>query len=241
MSSKADILSSLRKDILSLQGCRSPLYAHEMDVKLGPVASAFPNATFPTSAVHEFICSGHETKAATCGFIGAILSSLVKNNRACIWISRQRNIFPPALQAFGIEPQQVIFIQPLKEKDLLWTMEEALRCDALSAVVCEAREISFIASRRLQLAVEESHVTGFIIRQDPRNLATACDARWKISSLAGEVEEGLPGVGYPRWQIELLKVRNGKPGNWEATWKQGRFLFEQNTIRLLPKEKKKAG
>lgn len=40
-------------------------------------------------------------------------------------------------------------------------MEEALKCGGLAAVVGEVQDISFTASRRLQLAVEQSGVTGF--------------------------------------------------------------------------------
>ena len=27
-----------------------------------------------------------------------------------------------------------------------------------------------------------------------------------------ELEDGMPGVGVPRWNVELLKISNGKPG-----------------------------
>lgn len=51
-----------------------------------------------------------------------------------------------------------------KTKDSLWAIEEALKCNALIAVVGEITELTFNDSRRLQLAVEKSHVTGFIHR-----------------------------------------------------------------------------
>jgi len=41
-------------------------------------------------------------------------------------------------------------------------MEEALKCESLSAVIAETPEISFTVSRRLQLAVEQNRVTSFI-------------------------------------------------------------------------------
>ena len=36
----------------------------------------------------------------------------------------------------------------------------------------------------------------------------------------------MPGVGFPRWQVDLLKVRNGNPGSWTVEWSKRRF----NTI-----------
>ena len=42
------------------------------------------------------------------------------------------------------------------------TMEEALKCNRITAVLGEIKEISFKESRRLQLAAEQSRVTGFL-------------------------------------------------------------------------------
>jgi protein ImuA len=33
----------------------------------------------------------------------------------------------------------------------------------------------------------------------------------------------MPGVGFPRWNVQLLKVRNGKPGAWQLEWEGGQF------------------
>lgn len=46
-------------------------------------------------------------------------------------------LFPPALKYFGIDPDKIISIQLSKEKDILWTMEEALKCNGLAAYLQE--------------------------------------------------------------------------------------------------------
>jgi protein ImuA len=152
-------------------------------------------------------------------------------------------LFPPALKAFGIEPDRIIFIDLSKERDVLWAMEEALKCEGLAAVVGEIQDISFTASRRLQLAVEQSRVTGFILRHHPRNLNTiACVARWKITTLPSELEEGMPGVGFPRWNVSLLKIRNGRPGTWNMEWSAGAFHLIPDIITSLPElQRRKTG
>lgn len=107
----------------------------------------------------------------------------------------------------------------MSDREVLWALEEALKCKALAAVVGELREISFTQSRRLQLAVEQSHVTGFLHRYAPRLENTvACVSRWKITSLPSVLDDKLPGVGAPRWNVHLLKARNGKPGSWQVEW-----------------------
>ncbi len=148
--------------------------------------------------------------------------------------------FPPGLSSFGIQPDRVIFIDVKKEKDVLWAMEEALKCGGLAAVIGEIKEISFTDSRRLQLAVEQSQVTGFLLRHQPRNLNTiAAVARWKITSLPSYQEDGIPGIGFPRWNVELLKIRNGKPGAWQIEWASGRFRPIAPHIIAAPQEERR--
>ena len=239
--SKAHIISELQKKILPLQGYKHAVQTTAFDAGLGPVKCAFPNASFPIGAVHEFFCSGLEDAAATSGFIAGILSSLLRSNGASLWISSARLIFPPSLQLFGIDPDKIIFVDTLKEKEKLWVMEEALKCEGLSAVIGEIQDISFTSSRRLQLAVEQSRVTGFLIRQNPKNLTTTCVTRWKIKPLASLPTDGLPGVGFPRWKVELLKVRNGKPGAWQLEWQEGRFQHEYKLAAIDKLQQRKAG
>lgn len=220
-----DIISRLQKDILLWQGFAPPPAGKAKGIGLGPLESAFPNGVFPTGAIHEMICPTPEQAAATGGLMSGILSRLMQNGGACLWISLSRKLFPPALAAFNVDPDRMIFIDLQRERDVLWAMEEALKCEGLAAVIAEVREISFTQSRRLQLAVEGSKVTGFLLRNDPKKLGnTTCVARWQVAPLPSKPEEGLPGVGFPRWQADLLRVRNGTPGTWKLEWAGGQFV-----------------
>lgn len=236
-TSRSHIISRLQKDILLLQGFR-PAAGSALDTPdLGAVNHSFPNASFPLGALHEFLCSKEEEVSASCGFIGSLLSCLMKKGGISVWVHSSRNIFPPALRLFGIDPDKIIFIHLRSEKEKLWVMEEALKCDGLSSVIGEINEISFTESRRFQLAMEQSRVTGFLIRRSPKNLATSCVTRWKISPLPTEEAE-LPGVGFPRWKAELLKVRNGQPGSWTMEWREGRFREVHQTAIIKEFQRK---
>jgi protein ImuA len=224
----AEIFEKLQTDILRLEGFK-PSNSTSVDLGLGPIVNAFPNASFPLGCIHEFLSGNAEDAAATSGFTAGLLSSLTENNGTLLWISSSRQLFPPALKSFGIQPDRFIFIDLQKEKDVLWAMDEALKCGALVAVVGEVRDISFTASRRLQLAVEQSNVTGFIFRHNVRKLnTTACVSRWKITSLPSETVEDLPGIGFPKWRVELLRIRNGRPGVWDIQWRNGKFELVQS-------------
>lgn len=190
---------------------------------LGFLGRAFPDGHFPVTAIHELISTSSETAAATNGFLAGILCHLMQSEGLCLWIGMKRSIFPPALKFFNIDPERIVFIDTAREKETLWTVEEALKCKSVAAVVGELREVSFTESRRLQLAMEQSQVTGFIHRYNPRTEnITAFTSRWRVSPLASEISGSLiPGVGIPKWQVQLTKARNGKPAEWQIEWAGG--------------------
>ena len=237
---KAHIIKDLKEHILFLQGYKRAT-DNSLRINLGPIDSSFPSECFPLASTHEFIVERDEDSSATKGFICHIISELMKRNGICIWINAVENVFPPALKLFGVDPEKIVFIHVKRQKEILWVMEEALKCDGLAAVVGEIAEINFTETRRLQLAVEKSRVTGFVIRNKPRSInITACVSRWKISHIPSELKNKLPGVGFPRWDIELLKIRNGKPGSWKMEY-ANRLLSvvekEEELITLNQKQK----
>jgi protein ImuA len=231
-----DIISKLQNDILAWQGFNNSSVTKVNTMGLGPLETAFPNGVFPTGTIHEMLCYTLTNTAATCGFLSGLMAFLMTQGGTCIWIGTSLKMFPAALNAFGIDPTRIIFVDVQKERDILWVMEEALKCEGLAAVIAEIRAVSFAQSRRLQLAVENSKVTGFLLRNDPKKLSpTTCMARWQVTSLPSQLEQGMPGVGLPRWQVELLRVRNGNPGCWKLEWTGDSFLAidEQQQETLL--------
>ena len=77
-------------------------------------------------------------------------------------------------------------------------------------------------SRRLQLAAEGSGTIGLAIRRwrRPAEAAdfgqpTASITRWRITVLPA-TPLPVPGVGRPRWQIELIRGRAGESADFEV-------------------------
>jgi len=103
-----------------------------------------------------------------------------------------------------------------------------LTCSSLSAVIGEMPEMSITASRRFQLAIEDAGVGCFILRKNPKNLLTTAVSRWHIQPLPTKTKDRLPGLGHPRWQVTLLKVRNGKTGSWNIEWTSSGFRYSSN-------------
>lgn len=231
---KQKIARQLQARINAIQGLGKPS-SDQPIAGLMPFATAFPGHVFPNSAIHEFISYETADAASTNGFITALMGKFMKTGGLCLWIGNERKIFPSALKQFGMEPDRIIFIKVPKPKDALWTIEEALKCEALTAVVAEIKELGFTESRRLQLAIEQSGITGFIHRFQPLSEnATACTTRWKVTSIESLSSENLPGIGHSCWNVALLKVRNGKPDAWQVSWLNQQFFSLEHKVNTIP-------
>ena len=236
---KIAVARQLQASINAMQGMGK--ITHETThAGLAPFTTAFPGNVFPVGAIHECISYEPSNAAATTGFIAALAGKLAKEGGLSLWVAGGRKIFPSGLRQFGLEPDRIVFINTTRPKEALWIIEEALKCEALTAVIGEIREISFSDSRRLQLAVENSGVTGFIHRYCPKaENAVACTTRWKITALPSSIEQGLPGVGHSTWDVQLLKVRNGKPHAWQVSWTANSFTPLSDKHLALPIDNKR--
>lgn len=219
------LIESLRADIQRLEGFRPQGWVNNSD--LGPLQETFPNG-FPKGALHEFFASQPESLSATLGFISGLLS--ITHKSGCIlWVSANRKVFPPALQAFGLDPGRILFADLKSERQIPWAIEEALKCTGITAVVGEMKTLDFLTSRRFQLAAERTQHSGFFLRTGAfNNEPTACVTRWKVEAMNSSTlqdESGvLPGIGFPKWKVELLRMRNGKANRWELQWSQQQFI-----------------
>ncbi len=238
------VVEQLQKQILTLQGNHQHADEPQKNIDLGLLEAAFPNKVFPTAAVHELISYNSIDATCTSGFLSVVLGKLMPPGGSCLWISTvpRRSVYPPALKGFGVNPERILFVDAQRPKDALWAVEEALKCSALSAVVGEINELSFSDSRRLQIAVEKSQVTGFIHRYSPKTEnPVACVSRWKITALASELLNAKPGLGFPRWNIDLVKVKNGLPHSWQVQWSDSGLEYLQPIVTIPQKYERQTG
>jgi protein ImuA len=168
----------------------------------------------PTACLHEIV--GRFDEGAATGFCLALLARLTDvrgKTRPVLWCGRRIDLYGPGLAACGLDPGRFILAEAVKPADLLWAMEEGLRCPSLAAVVGAVERLDLTAARRLQLAAEAGGATGLVLRQDREAAsgASAATTRWRVSAV--------PGAGMcPRWHVELLRCRGGRPREWHVEW-----------------------
>jgi len=197
-----------------------------------------PGGGLARGALHEILGSDgdEEDGAVTAAFAAGILGRLGPHPNPpplagkgsgggiVLWCLPRPDLYGPGLAAHGLDPARLVLVRAPRDSEILWAMEEGLCAPGIAAVVGEVGTLVAVASRRLQLAAERSGITAFLLRRwrdggqaaRERNLPNAAVTRWRITALPSQPLPGEPGVGCPRWRVELLRCRGGEPACWEV-------------------------
>jgi protein ImuA len=139
--------------------------------------------------------------------------------------------YGPGLAAFGVAPERLVIVYARRPEQVLWSMEQALRLSALTAVIGEirgaTRAVDLVATRRLALAAGKSGVAAFLLRAGVLPGAVAAATRWLIAPAPSRDPLGL---GPPRLEARLLRNRFGPPGAWLLEWSPHAYRFHAATL-----------
>ncbi len=206
-------LDALRRQVRSIETEGQATRA-VLPFGVGALDARLPGGGLTFGALHEVAggADGALHGAAAARFAAGILA---RADGEVLWCLRQRDLFAPSLAQVGLPPERVIFAEAGDEAGVLASMEEGLRWPGLAGVIGEVAKLSMTASRRLQLAAEKSGQMAIAIRRwrrvaDAADLGqpTAAATRWRVSALPSSPLP-VPGVGRPRWFLELLRCRAG--------------------------------
>ena len=219
------VLATLRSDVARLER-RSEAGRQERVVTFGAPAidAALPSGGLALGALHEVAGSGPQVEygAAATLMVAGLLSRVPGQ---VLWVLEQADIHPPALAAVGLAPDRVVYVRARKPQTALLIVEEGVRHSGLAGVVGEfSGALGLTASRRLQLAAEQSGVTAFLLRRsrcfdNPALLEpSAAATRWRVAAVPSGPPlphaPETPGLGRPRWRLDLIRCRGGEPHSW---------------------------
>jgi protein ImuA len=177
-------------------------------------------------ALHEIAAAGEAHAGAAAGFAIAIASLPAArpneprrrlgrhpggDGKNIVWIAEDMALaesgaaYGPGLDAFGLAPERLLTVTAANQRDLLWAMEEALRCRAVRAVIGELRHatIDMVAVRRLSLAAGQSGTLALLLRASPPHDASTAATRW----IAG-------AAPHDAFAVALTRNRRGPLGAW---------------------------
>ena len=220
---RRDAAAALRRTIRGIEEAAAP-ERPRLSLGVPRIDRVLPGGGLRLGCVHEV--AGDE--AAT-GFCATLLARALATGRgSLLWLARGDDLYAPGLVRYGIGAGQLLVVSGLRRSDdMLWAMEEALRCRAVTGVVAEmggvveTGGIGLAAGRRLMLAAEGTGVLGLVLsrRAGERRGGGAgvrgAVSRWRVTAVPGGHGNG--GGTETRWRIELLHCRGGRPAEWTVS------------------------
>ncbi|HEY5364220.1 MAG TPA: DNA repair protein [Aestuariivirga sp.] len=185
--------------------------------------------------LHEvYAAIGHE--AAATGFVAG-LATRVAATKHLLWIGQDFSahefgeLSPTGLLELGLDPARMLLLSITNANDGLRAANDALSCATLGAVVVEIRgspkALDLTASRRLTLAAAQKSVTAFLLRFCAQPDASTAETRWLVRAVASQTQN--EDWGYPAFEVDLIRNRHGKTGNWFMEWNCDERIFQNAT------------
>jgi len=234
-------LEALRRQIARAQSfsARSdeqvPLGIAEVDACL--------NSGLLRGALHEVAAADHRSIPAAIGFLLALVSRISLaplggegrgegefsgnghrgNSRVLLWPMAKAGHpfglpYAPGLRFFGLDPARILFVRCATERECLWAMEEGLRLGGIAAVIgARGKAMDLTASRRLQLAAEQTAIPVLVLRAHNDRAQSAAVTRWRVSP-APSARDEFGFFASARWRVALDYARGGKTGEWVMEW-----------------------
>lgn len=133
-----------------------------------------------------------------------------------------------------IDPGRLIFAEPRRAEDILWSMEEGLRAGCVPLVVAECeRPPALTPVRRLHLAAETGAGYG---KMQPLGLlltpgdggAPGIESRWHLAPRHARDDTA--------WLLQRRRARMAPPAAWMLRWQQGEARLSPVAEKLMAAE-----
>lgn len=162
------------------------------------------------------------TDAAAMGYI---LSRLPRTDAPVLWVQDRlshRETGRPYLAGISAT-RPILMVSLSRAADVLWALEQGLRCRALAGVIGELwgdpAALDFTATKRLALRSEVANVPCWLIRHAATPNLSAARDRWRVGSVPSATHlYDAQAPGDPRWSLDLFRSRHAKPGQWTVTY-----------------------
>lgn len=185
-------------------------------------------------ALHEIAAASEPHLPTAAGFAAAVARLAVPFSQQCfVWVAEDMALaesgalYGPGLDAYGLAPERMVTVAAAYRRDLLWAMEEALRCRSVAAVIGEVRggTLDGVAVRRLSLAATESGALALLLRATPADDASTAATRWIVGAAPSAANPY--GLGASRFAAQLKRNRRGPTASWIIEWSEsdGRFIL----------------
>lgn len=202
---------------------RLPERARLLSFGAGPIDASLGGG-LAGGALHEFAPAAPVHLAAATGFATALAA---RAGGQMLWIATDYaareggGAYGPGLDRHGFPASRLLMLRVPHPVDVLWAMEEALRCRAIGSVIAEltgaGADADLTATRRLTLAARAGSGFGFLLRHGATVMPSAAATRWIVAA-APSRPDVYGGLGRTTFDLSLIKNRRGPSGRWNLTW-----------------------
>jgi protein ImuA len=201
-----EIVEELRGRIRSLEKPRRELGEASFSTGWPPLDRLLPGGGLRRGSLVEWLAAESGSGAALLAWQAA--QQAAHEGGAIVVLDRRREVYPPALAAWGVALERVIFVQPENARDEGWAWDQALRCPGVAAVWGWVERVDDSLFRRWQLSAEASGCLGLLLRPgEARTGPTWADVRWWVEPLSAAADR--------RLRVELLRCRHAGSGSVE--------------------------
>ena len=141
--------------------------------------------------------------------------------------------YPPAAISLGLPVDRIIWVRPKRHSDLVWAIDQALRCESVAAVWAYAGvHLDDRDARRFQLASEAGKTAGLLVRPTAsRGRPSFAEVRFHVKHLAtgshhdpfdsvvssrGSIREEIAVQSHRALQVTVDRCRGGTSGQQTA-------------------------
>lgn len=225
------VIQQLRRQLLRCQ----VTHATQTTVSSGypGLDKLLPESGLPSGSVIEWVHDGPGLHSATLALHCA--AGFLKKPGVLAVVDAQNDFHPMSLHHLGIPMPRLLVVRPClnhqtcgepsqaQKSETLWTLEQLARCSGVRVVMAWIDHLSSTAQRRLQLAVEKSGVTVFLMRSSIALQQTSwADLRFHVQSVPqpeADVNEFLTPSKYSRLSVQLVRSKN-------SVQRHGRVLLD---------------
>ena len=141
------------------------------------------------------------------------------------WIDAQAVVSQADVAAKGGRRPQLMVARPSRDDDELWTIDQALRCPGVAAVLAWPKRVHATAMRRWQLATRASGAVGLLVRGLSERGAAWSEPTWADAKLAVS-----PVAGDSAADLAVRRLRLSLVG---GPWSGSEMLEERSTELLF--------
>ncbi|MDB4476696.1 hypothetical protein N9018_00685 [Rhodopirellula sp.] len=247
---KQDRESVLRKLRVEL-GCVLPGSENETQAIYSTgsesIDGMLPRGGLRREAITEWVAASESSGAAALSLIAAanLLKFSVKSGPLVV-VCGESGFYPPAAVSLGLSVDRIIWVRPKRHADLVWAIDQALRCESVAAVWAHAGpHLDDRDARRFQLASEAGQTAGLLVRPAvTRGRPSFAEVRFHVKHLATTSQQNEAGSGvnsqgnicdetavqsHRALQITVDRCRGGTSGQQTAV-----RIDDQGNLRAMP-------